>query len=112
MPPLPAVLTEIASSPEWEKLAAVVASGRAPGALLAVIAGNLFASFRDMYARVALCRSGTGEDDCPSCVSWTSEGHPDMIVAGDGSSPPGVADCIAMQSAMSLRPFSAEAGWE
>jgi DNA polymerase-3 subunit delta' len=108
MPSLPAVLTDIASSPEWEKLAAAVSSGRAPGALLAVISETLSASFRDMYARAALCHSGTGKDDCPSCMSWTSEGHPDMLIAGDGSRPPGVAECVALQSVMSLRPFSAK----
>jgi DNA polymerase-3 subunit delta' len=107
MSSLSAVLTDIASSPEWEKLAAAVSSGRAPGALLAVIAEDYAAAFRDMYARAALCHSGTGEDGCPSCASWTSEGHPDMLIAGDGSGAPGVADCIALQSAMSLRPFSA-----
>ncbi|MDR2779620.1 MAG: hypothetical protein LBB28_00680 [Synergistaceae bacterium] len=107
MSPLPAVLTDIVSSPEWEKLAAAVSSGGAPGALLAVISENMAASFRDMYARIVLCHSGTGEDGCPSCSSWTNEGHPDMLIAGDGSGPPGVADCIALQAVMSLRPFSA-----
>jgi DNA polymerase-3 subunit delta' len=108
MSPLSAVLTDIASSPEWGKLAAAMSSGGGPGALLAVIPEDKAASFRDMYARIALCHSGTGEDGCPSCMSWTSEGHPDMLIAGDGSGPPGVADCIALQSLMSLRPFSAK----
>jgi DNA polymerase-3 subunit delta' len=31
-----------------------------------------------------------------------------MLIAGDGSSPPGVADCIALQAVMSLKPFAAK----
>jgi len=36
------------------------------------------------------------------------DGHPDMVIAGDGSGPPGIADCIEMQAVMSLRPFAAK----
>lgn len=101
-------MTDVDTSPKWEKLAASVSSAEAPGALLAIIADDMAETFRDMYARLALCRSGTGKDGCPSCMSWTSEGHPDMLIAGDGSSPPGVADCIALQAVMSLKPFAAK----
>jgi DNA polymerase-3 subunit delta' len=65
-------------------------------------------AFRDLYARIALCDSGSGEDGCPSCMAWMEDGHPDMVIAGAGPGPPGVADCIEMQGIMSLKPFVAK----
>jgi DNA polymerase-3 subunit delta' len=35
------------------------------------------------------------------------DGHPDMLIAGSGDGPPGIADCLEMQIAMSLKPFRA-----
>jgi DNA polymerase-3 subunit delta' len=75
--------------------------------MLAIIDEESAPIFRNMYARLALCDTGTGEDDCPSCRAWMEDGHPDMAIAGDGSGPPGVADCVDMQSIMSLKPFVA-----
>jgi DNA polymerase-3 subunit delta' len=103
----PPLLTAISDTAEWAELSGAMSSGRGPHALAAILPPDLADGFRDAYARMALCFSGTGTDGCPSCECWTEGGHPDVIVAGDGTGPPGVADCIALQSSMNLRPFAA-----
>jgi DNA polymerase-3 subunit delta' len=85
----------------------MISSNGPPGALLAIVNSESAPMFRDMYARVVLCDSSSGEDECPSCNAWMKDGHPDMVVVGDGTSTPGVADCIELQALMSLRPFIA-----
>jgi DNA polymerase-3 subunit delta' len=101
------VLNEISSSREWKELREMLSSDGAPGALLAIVGSERERCFRDMYARIVLCDSGSGSDGCASCRSWMDDGHPDMLVAGSGDGPPGIADCVEMQAAMSLRPFCA-----
>ncbi|MDR1580846.1 MAG: hypothetical protein LBS35_10860 [Synergistaceae bacterium] len=100
-------LNEISSSREWKELREMLSSGGAPGALLAIVDSGHARDFRNMYARLVLCDDGSGSDGCASCRSWMEDGHPDMLVAGSGDSPPGIADCVEMQAAMSLRPFCA-----
>lgn len=82
----------------------MLAGGRAPHALAAILPTDETASFRDAYARKALCRSGTGTDGCPSCAAWTEDGHPDLVIAGRWGEPPGVADCLAFQAQLHLKP--------
>ncbi|MDR1966542.1 MAG: hypothetical protein LBQ36_07510 [Synergistaceae bacterium] len=107
MPDIAPALTKAADISEWAALAGVIASGGAPQALLAVAGEGAASSFKDAYARLVLCDSGTGEDGCPSCGAWSQGWHPDLVIAGDGASPPGVADCIALQASMNLKPFVA-----
>jgi DNA polymerase-3 subunit delta' len=107
MPDISPVLNEISSSREWKELREMLSSGGAPGALLAIVASGRARHFRDMYARIVLCDEGSGSDGCASCRSWMDDGHPDMVVAGSSDGPPGIADCLEMQTAMSLRPFCA-----
>lgn len=99
-------MTNISDGREWSELRGMLEASGAPGALLAVIAPERASVFRDLYAHMVLCDSGAGTDGCPSCRAWTEDGHPDMITAGDGTGPPGVAACIEMQAAMSLKPFA------
>ena len=86
----------------------MTAANGAPGALLAIVDGERAGVFKDLYARIALCDSGSGEDGCPSCAAWMEDGHPDIVTAGDGSGAPGIADCIEMQAIMSVKPFAAK----
>jgi DNA polymerase-3 subunit delta' len=107
MPDISPVLNEISSSRAWQELCGMLSSGGAPGALLAIVSSEHARVFRDMYARRVLCDEGSGADGCASCRSWMDDGHPDMLVAGSGDGPPGIADCLEMQAAMSLKPFFA-----
>jgi DNA polymerase-3 subunit delta' len=108
MSDISAFLSDKNNSRAWGKLREKLASNGAPAAMIAIVGEDASDAFRDLYARAALCDSGSGEDGCPSCLAWMAGGHPDMIIAGDGSSPPGVADCIDMQSSMILKPFVAK----
>jgi DNA polymerase-3 subunit delta' len=108
MPDISAFLSDENNSRVWGELRERLASNGAPAAMIAIVGEEASEAFRNMYARAALCDSGSGEDGCPSCLAWMADGHPDMVVAGDGSGPPGVADCIDMQSSMILKPFVAK----
>ena len=108
MPPVVDFLSDSDNAAIWAGFREMTAAKGVPGALLAVIDGKMAGAFRDLYARIALCDFGDGEDGCPSCMSWMDDGHPDAVIAGDGSGPPGVADCIEMQATMSLKPFAAK----
>lgn len=91
----------------WRKLARMVSGGHAPHAIAAILPRDLAASFRDSYARMLLCREGTGTDSCESCRSWTEDGHPDLVIVGNWGDPPGVADCLTVPGQLSLRPVVA-----
>jgi DNA polymerase-3 subunit delta' len=104
---IPPVLSDLAESPEWIELAAAIKNGNVPHALAAVIPQDLAEPFRDMYAKHALCMSGTGIDGCDSCKSWQEDGHPDMIIAGRWGTPPGISDCIELQSQLHMKPLTA-----
>jgi DNA polymerase-3 subunit delta' len=104
---IPPVLNDLAERPEWKELAAAMGNGDVPLALAAVIPQELAELFRDMYARHALCASGTGADGCDSCKSWQEDGHPDMIIAGKWGTPPGISDCIELQSRLYMKPMAA-----
>jgi DNA polymerase-3 subunit delta' len=101
------VLTDWVKSREWIELSDMIRSGGAPQALAAILPAESAADFRDRFARLALCLSGTGEDGCESCASWTRDGHPDMIIGGEWGEPPGIADCIELQWQMGLKPVVA-----
>jgi DNA polymerase-3 subunit delta' len=101
-------LNDADNSRAWGELRGMLDSNGAPGALLAIVDSDASPSFRDLYARAVLCDSCRGDDECPSCRAWMPDGHPDMVIAGDGAGPPGVADCVGLQSVMSLRPFVAK----
>jgi DNA polymerase-3 subunit delta' len=107
MPDFASVLTE-KNAPEWAGLSGMIAAGKTPQALLAIAGGETAAALKEAYARLVLCDSGTGTDGCPSCSSWSEGGHPDMLTAGDGEGPPGIADCVQLQAALGLRPFVAK----
>jgi DNA polymerase-3 subunit delta' len=107
MPDISAFLSDANNARVWGELRGKLAPNGAPAAMIAIVGEEESETFRDMYARIVLCHSGSGEDECPSCLAWMGGGHPDMIVAGDGSGPPGVADCVDMQSSMILKPFAA-----
>jgi DNA polymerase-3 subunit delta' len=101
------LLTDITQTPEWAELSAMISSRGAPHALAAILPAEFQRAFRDAYARTVLCESGTGADNCASCGSWGEDGHPDMVIAGDEVSAPGVSDCLALQSKMYLKPVAA-----
>jgi DNA polymerase-3 subunit delta' len=94
-------------SAEWLDLSRMIAGNGAPQSLAAILPAELAADFRDRFARLALCLSGTGDDGCASCRSWTQDGHPDMITAGKWGEAPGIADCLDFQWQMSLKPVIA-----
>lgn len=94
-------------SEEWRELSRKLAERKAPQALLAIIPPLFAEAFRDLYARQLLCLSGTGEDGCGSCRLWVEGGHPDLVVAGTGGKPPGIADCISLHGQLSLHPVAA-----
>jgi DNA polymerase-3 subunit delta' len=107
MPDISPLLNGWTKSAEWLDLVRMIAEGGAPQSLAAVLPAELAADFRDRFARLALCFSGTGDDGCGSCKSWTQDGHPDMITAGTWGTPPGIADCLDLQWQMSLKPVIA-----
>ncbi|MDR1884848.1 MAG: hypothetical protein LBQ56_01140 [Synergistaceae bacterium] len=97
-------LTAIA---EWAGLEAMISGGGVPHALAACIPPDLVGAFVARYAAMILCLSGTGRDDCDSCRAWREGEHPDLIGVGSPGEPGGVADCLALQSALHLRPVVA-----
>jgi DNA polymerase-3 subunit delta' len=101
-------LSDANNARAWAEFRSMLDAGGAPGALLAVVDAEEAPAFRDLYARAALCHSGCGDDGCSSCAAWREDGHPDMVTAGDGAGPPGVADCLEAQAIMGLRPFVAK----
>ena len=108
MPSVVDFLSDAANARVWAEFRDMIAANGLPGTLLAIIDTEAAEVFRDMYARIALCDSGSGEDECPSCMAWREDGHHDMVIAGCGSGPPGIADCIEMQGVMGLKPFAAK----
>ena len=104
MPDIAALLTE---SREWRELAQLLAQGRVPQSLSAVLPAPFAETFRDSYARRVLCRSGTGEDGCESCRRWAEDGHPDMVIAGTWGKAPGIEDCLALNGQLVLHPVAA-----
>ena len=101
-------MSDVNNARVWAEFRDMIAVNGVPGALLMIVDAEAAEDARDLYARIALCDSVNGEDECPSCMAWRDDGHPDMVVAGDGSGPPGIADCIEMQAIMSLKPFAAK----
>lgn len=107
MPDISPLLNGWSASAEWLDISRMIAGNGAPQALAAVMPAEIALDFRDRFARLALCFSGTGSDGCASCLSWTHDGHPDMITAGKWGAPPGIADCLDFQWQMSLKPVAA-----
>ena len=101
-------MSDAESAQIWMEFRNMTAANGLPGTLLVIVDAQAAEDVGNLYARIALCDSGSGEDGCPSCMAWREDGHPDMVIAGDGSGPPGIADCIEMQEIMSLRPFAAK----
>lgn len=97
----------IAEMPGWGEIARMAADRRLPQAMSAVLPSGCWAAFRDLYARLALCEHGTGSDGCGGCRGWASDTHPDLVIAGAFGDPPGVADCLAWQANLQLRPVAA-----
>jgi DNA polymerase-3 subunit delta' len=107
MPDIAPLLRGLEGRGEWLELLSMIAGGEAPQALAAIVPGDVALDFRDMYARRVLCSSGSGDDGCDSCGSWTSDGHPDLIVAGRWGEPPGISDCLDFQVQLYLKPVVA-----
>ena len=103
---MPDISSVLDKSAEWAELSDAILRFRAPHALAAVIPNDFAPSFYGVYAKQLLCHSGTGSDECRSCLSWQEDGHPDVIVLGSPGSPPGVAECIALRGELSLRPVT------
>ncbi|MDR1471762.1 MAG: hypothetical protein LBS75_04490 [Synergistaceae bacterium] len=101
------LLRDVARTPEWAELTAMISERGAPQSLAAILPEELMRPFRDEYARMALCDSGTGTDGCASCASWGGEGHPDLVMARGDWSAPGVSDCLVLQAEMHLKPVTA-----
>ena len=108
MPPVVDFLNDAGNARIWTEFRDMLAANGAPGALLMIVDAAAANEAGNLYARAALCDSGSGEDGCTSCMAWRDNEHPDMVVAGDGSGPPGIADCIEMRAIMSLKPFAAK----
>ena len=108
MSPVADFLSKSDNARVWAEIRDMTAANGMPGALLAIVDSESAKDVRDLYARIALCDSGSGEDGCPSCMAWREDGHPDLVIAGDGLGSPGIADCIEMQAIMSLKPFAAK----
>jgi len=98
MPPVIDFLRNAGNAQIWAEFRDMTTANGVPGALLAIVDAEAAEVFRDLYARIVLCDSGSGEDECPSCMAWMEDGHP----------APGIADCIGMQEVMSLKPFAAK----
>lgn len=92
---------------EWRELSQSLSLGRAPQSLLVVLPAAFARAFGDCYARLLLCRSGTGDDDCDSCRAWAEDGHPDLVIAGTWDKAPGIEDCLTLNGQLSLHPVVA-----
>ncbi len=99
---------DVTATEEWAAFATAMADRGAPQAVEAILPTELAGSFRDAYARLALCEAGTGTDGCAGCRAWTAEGHPDLLIAGKWGHTPGIAECLALQAEMHLRPVAAK----
>ena len=111
MPPVVNFLSEADNARIWTEFRDMISANGAPGTLLMIVDAAVANEARDLYARTVLCDSESGEQgcfSCPSCMAWRDDGHPDMVVAGDGFAPPGITDCIEMRTIMSLKPFVAK----
>lgn len=94
-------------SEEWRELTRLLASGKAPQSLLAIIHGSQAEGFARSYARRLFCRAGTGEDGCESCRAWQDDGHPDLVIAGAWDKAPGIEICLSLHGQLALHPVSA-----
>lgn len=103
-----AIRDAVKNSAAWGELTETMRSRAAPQALAAVVPAAWASAFRDLYARLVLCKTGNGADGCVSCASWREDGHPDLVVAGQWGKAPGVADCISFQAALHLKPVTAD----
>ncbi|MBQ9881119.1 MAG: hypothetical protein IJM42_00680 [Synergistes sp.] len=94
--PETAVLIE--ASGGWRELTAAAEENRMPQSVGAVVPRVMQETFAEMFGRMVL-----GDDNL-----WQDGRHPDMINAGDISSPPVIDECRRLQSELALHPLSAK----
>lgn len=88
----------IESSAGWREFSAAAAENRLPQSAGAVVPRVMQEAFAEMFGRLVL-----GDDDL-----WHDGMHPDMINAGDISSPPVIDECRRLQGELALHPLSAK----
>ncbi len=103
MPVLPAFLT---STDRWRELSRAIERGIFPSSVAFVLDKDLHMPLLKEVAKLWLCGSGSACGKCPSCLAWSGEGHPDLIVASY-EGPPSVEDCRGISADLHLRPVVA-----
>ncbi|HHZ05138.1 DNA polymerase III subunit delta' [Acetomicrobium hydrogeniformans] len=97
----------IRKSEAYKMIATANISSRAPHALF-IEAPDLFhEKIAVELARLYLCESGSGDDECPSCRSWNEGDHPDFIRPVAWGKSPGIDDCRKMAAELYLAPVVA-----
>ena len=103
----PSVEALLQKDGHWRELLSFIAGGAGPGASGMEIRLPWQAETAELLARHILCESGRACGVCPSCRSWTEEGHPDLLIAGAPGEPAPVEECRAKSGDLSLSPVVA-----
>ena len=88
----------IEASKGWRELKNAAEAGRLPQSAGVVLPSVMQETFVEMYGRLLL-----GEDDL-----WKDGTHPDLVSAGNASSPPSIDECRRLQGEISLHPLTAQ----
>ncbi|PIE54152.1 MAG: hypothetical protein CSA35_07735 [Dethiosulfovibrio peptidovorans] len=97
---LPAAITECTA---WSGLMEALNRAVLPSAVALVIPEMYQRQLLWSVARFWLCRDRTCCGQCPSCLAWSDEGHPDLLIVGEDG-PPSVNECRRISDALRLYP--------
>ena len=104
-----------AGIPAWKDIESTLEAGSFPHCWAVVAPPIWHASLLDAMARMYLCDSGKGDDDCGSCRGWSradgtenSLRHPDLIVTGEFGKAPNIEACRALIKELPLMPVVAK----
>lgn len=93
-------------SSAWVEMESALNRGMLPSALAIVAPQSLHTSLLRKAAELWLCDDLIGCGSCPSCLAWSEDGHPDLIVASEEGAP-SVDQCRRMSEELLLRPVVA-----
>ena len=102
---LPAALT---GSAAWGRLSSLGASGLFPQCVALVAPEETHGALAVKVAQKALCLNGKGADDCPACMAWSGDEHPDLIKGGEPGKAPTIGSCREIIKTMAYRPVVSE----
>ena len=104
---MPSLHPALADSQAWKRFRNLAEDGRFPQCAALCAPREYHNSLGLAAARLLLCGSRTGEDECSSCLAWVGEEHPDLLKAGSEGTPPTIAQCRDLIGTMAYRPVSA-----